>query len=824
MSEALNVNHSETATSDGNKQPRKINRRIFLYIAILFAVCFYLYNPFKPPAFKTKKKLVILGFDGTDPDLVNQWLDELPNLRHLKKNGGFQKLQSCYPPESPVAWSCFAVGGNPGRHGVFDFLRRPSGTYSPSVEAFVKRQYAEFMFKTIPVQMPKAIQRRGGTAFWDVLSDAGVRTTMIEVPVTFPPPKLSYGRSLSGLGVPDIRGQQATFHHFVYEEESDADRPNETTFGGKLVQLERNEDVYSGVIWGPNDPVIDDERHNKEAEKLELYLSWYEWQTHIYTKQGSHVSDEQKLSLSDSLNINVYGVMAYSGYLEDLSIEKRADRIREYIKNATPYVKEDGASTSEARENIARITKQLIKVKQEISQLSKPIKQKVTFKLLGNNQVEIAVGSDVQTVDLLKWSGWFTVYFPVMTLIKAQAICRFYPQELKPHSVKIYMTSPDIDPRNPILPVSHPKSYSQDLAEWLEQPYKTRGWAAETHALKDGQLEEDGFIEDLNFIMDLREKKLFETWDRTFNNVFISVFSATDRVAHMFYRMIDKGHPMHDTAKANKYKDTMKNIYKRMDTIVGKMLNKIENEPDTTLLVMSDHGFSSWRYQVHINTWLYKHGFLTIKGQLVDSNMKLDDLMKGQSDEFFEYVDWRNTKAYSLGLGQIYINLEGREPLGIVKPEDYQSVCDGIAEEMTKLRDHRDITPFKVIEDDPHKDLGGHPVVHFVKHRSEIWKGDYADDAHDCPDLQVGFYPGYRVSWQTCLGGISTGEVIEDNLETWSGDHCSLSPDYVPGMVFSNRQLQNNPSIYDFAPTVLEHFGLTKPTEMEGKNLLAGRQ
>lgn len=810
---------------------KRISRRTFIIFIIGVVICFYLFYPSKPPLFKTKKKIVILGFDGTDPGLVRRWMAELPNLRKLKNMGGFSDLQSSYPPESPVAWSSFAVGANPGQHGVFDFLRRPKGTYTPSIESFVKRQYPEFMFKTIPVQMPKAILRRGGTAFWDVLSENGVPTTMIEVPVTFPPPKLSYGRSLSGLGVPDIRGMQATFHHFVYDENADENAPKQTTFGGQIETLKKEGEIYSGNIWGPNDPVIEQEKREKEAELLELKLSRWEWETHILSIQRDHAPEKGKLIVSDMLNTDIYGSMAYFDYLHDESLEKRADKIRSYLSEGTPYVKQEGATASNARENRARILRQITKIEKEIDLLGRPIKVPVDFKVTGEDEVQITVGNESQTVKLLEWSGWFTVYIPVTSLLKVQAICRFYPQELKGSSVKIYMTSPDIDPRNPALPVSHPKSYSKDLADWLEQPYKTRGWAAETHALKDGSLEEDGFISDLNYIMDMREKKLFETWDRTLNNVFVSVFSATDRVAHMFYRFIDKEHPMYDPIKAVKYENTMKHIYIRMDNIVGKMMKKIEDEPDTTLFVMSDHGFSSWRYQLHINNWLIDNGFMTIKGQIENSDFKLDDLVKSGTD-FFSFVDWKKTQAYAMGLGQIYINLKGREPLGIVTPDEYDDVCNNIITQLEQLRDTRDgINPFVKIEDEPHQDLGGHPVIHYVKKRDEIWPGPYCNDDNDCPDLQVGFYPGYRVSWQTCLGGISVvdeegtgnqilGESIENNMETWSGDHCSLSRDYLPGMVFSNQPIRENPSIYDFAPTVLEYFGLKKPPEMEGKNLL----
>jgi len=97
-------------------------------------------------------------------------------------------------------------------------------------------------------------------------------------------------------------------------------------------------------------------------------------------------------------------------------------------------------------------------------------------------------------------------------------------------------------------------------------------------------------------------------------------------------RLIDEGHPFHDAGQAAKYGGALKNIYKRIDAIVGKVMNRIENDPDTLLIVMSDHGFQSFRYQVHLNTWLFQNGYLKIKGSSVaNSAMKLEDLLKSHS-------------------------------------------------------------------------------------------------------------------------------------------------------------------------------------------------
>ncbi len=793
------------ATSNKSKMLR---RKFFLAILIII-LCVYFYNPFKPKAFRTKKRIIILGFDGADPRLLDQWMtqypDEFPNLAKLANMGTKKNLQTSFPPESPVAWSCFAIGAGPGKHGVFDFLRRPAGSYMPSMESFVKKGLPYFWLNMIPLKMPKAIQRRGGTAFWDVLSQHGVKTSMIEVPVTFPPPKLSHGRALSGLGVPDIRGIQATFHHFIYGEQVET---KETTFGGKIEVLTQENEGYAGYIWGPYDPIADQKKREKEIEQLDKTLEQYEWLAHLYSIQGErNAPPEQKAKLADTINLSICGKIAYQEYLDSDDFEKRIQRLKDFLVGGkSAYEKMAGMKASQARERMAAAQAKAKELSQEVIDANRPIKTKVHFKPNGTEAVEIQVGDEKQVVKVNTWSDWFTVYFPILPLFNIRAICRFYPQVIGENLLKVYMTSPDIDPRKPAIAISHPPGYSKELVDWLGQPYKTRGWAAETHGLKDGSLGEDGFIEDLFFVMKQREQKLFETFDRTDNNFLISVFSETDRAAHMFYRYIDEGHPKYNAEEAQKYGDVLRRVYKRMDEIVGRMMEKIGNDPNTTLIVMSDHGFSSFRYQIDLNMWLVKNGFMAVKGGgLQPTDEKLDVLLTG--GDLFSYVDWSQTKAYSMGLGQIYINLKGREPLGIIEKSEYDALCDDIATKLAALQDDRE-------------GRNNASPIAAVKKRNEIWVGPYGDDAHDCPDLQVCFHSPYRVAWQTCLGGISTGSIVDDNLEKWSGDHCSMNPEEVPGMFFCNRKIKaQDVSLYDFCPTVLTHLGLKVPEGVEGKDL-----
>jgi predicted AlkP superfamily phosphohydrolase/phosphomutase len=304
------------------------------------------------------------------------------------------------------------------------------------------------------------------------------------------------------------------------------------------------------------------------------------------------------------------------------------------------------------------------------------------------------------------------------------------------------------------------------------------------------------FLQELWDVEKMRRKLTFHLFDNDPSDLFISVFQATDRVQHAFFRLLDPEHPRYDEKLAVKYGDSILEVFKFMDETVGQMMKRIDK--DTTLMVMSDHGFHSFRKGVNINTWLVKNGFMKLKGQVEGEGKEysLDDLF-GQG-KFWPNVDWRNTKAYAIGLGQIYINLIGREKYGaVLKGSDYEKTVNDIVKGMETITD----------ED-------GTKAVHKVYKRDDIFKGPFIDKA---PDMQVGFADGYRVSWQTCLGGIPK-DVIEPNDKKWSGDHCSLEPSLTKGIILSNRKIEGDPSIIDIHPTALKILGVDIPKAVEGKS------
>src|SRR3954453_9884739 len=169
-------------------------------------------------------KVIVLGLDGLEPKIVDRLLSagELPPLARLRAEGGYGRVATTCPAQTPVAWSTFATGTNPGGHGIFDFLRRSPKTYLPDLALNRYEQKNVFL-------PPKAVNLRRGTPVWDILKAAGRGATVLRCPCTYPPDPVR-GRMLSGMGVPDLRGGLGTATLYTTDE---AARPPESENVGR---------------------------------------------------------------------------------------------------------------------------------------------------------------------------------------------------------------------------------------------------------------------------------------------------------------------------------------------------------------------------------------------------------------------------------------------------------------------------------------------------------------------------------------------------------------------------------------------------------------
>ncbi len=622
------------------------------------------------------QKIVILGFDGLDYDYVKKWMGQgrLPNMRRLAEQGSFNELRTTNPAESPVAWASFITGTNPGKTGIYDFLKRDLETYYPKFAVNSSTEAKFVLGKWIPVKRPKAILNRKGEAFWDIAARAGVPVRALRMPVCFPAKAENGVKLLCGLGVPDIRGTMGTFSYYATDVWADED----TEMGGKVVGIEFFDGAAETVAFGP----------------LESTLP-------IYFK---------RLPEQDALIISV-----------------------------------------------------------------------------GEREVRLTSGS---------WSEMVEFEFKVAPLVKVKGIGRFHLMALAPET-RLYLSPISFDPRDPPFDISYPRKWSRQLAQ-ENGLFKTLGWGIDTWAYNEGRISSEIFLDDVYYTMNRRADIVMKELEKREWQMMLSVFEASDRVQHMFYRYLDPRHPLYNDAEARKNRNAILEVYQRADEIVGSVMGALDG--NTMLLVMSDHGFNSFRRAVNLNTYLAMQGYLQLKSATGANDRTLHDLF-GQG-EFWPNVDWPGSKAYALGLGQIYVNLKGREKYGLVEPgEEYERLLDELRISLLRLRDPQ----------------SGERVILSVTRGSEIYHGPCTDGM---PDLVVGFAPGYRVSWQTCLGGMPKGVVV-DNDRRWSGDHCSVDPEHTKGTLLCNRALFiEDAGIMDLAPTVLKYLGLEVPANMDGKPLL----
>jgi predicted AlkP superfamily phosphohydrolase/phosphomutase len=397
-------------------------------------------------------------------------------------------------------------------------------------------------------------------------------------------------------------------------------------------------------------------------------------------------------------------------------------------------------------------------------------------------QARIEVDSQRFTLKVGEYSEWLPVKFKAGLGFSARGICRFYLKQLSPE-VEVYVTPVNIDPGHPDLPISHPVTYSIYLAK-LFGPYATLGLAEDTWALNEEVLDDDAFLVQAYGNHEDRERMLFDALEKTPEGLCACVFDTTDRVQHMFWRYLDDDHPAARDVPRDQRPTVIQDLYVRMDNLIGRVMKQIDDK--TLLLVVSDHGFKSFARCMNLNAWLHQNGYLALLPG------------KTESGDWFQDVDWSHTRAYTMGLNGLYMNLKGRERQGIVEP--------GAEAEALKEELHRKLDGLV----DP---ASGTVGITGVFNCEGIYAGPYVDNA---PDLIVGYGAGYRASWDSVMGKV-TSKIFEDNLKAWSGDHC-IDPRLVPGVMFANRKFaEEKLAIVDVAPTILKLFGLKLPTHFDGK-------
>lgn len=220
-------------------------RRFWVLAVLLLTLAAAVYA-WLPHSRKPAKKVFILGVDGLDPALLQQFVKSgsLPNFKKLISQGDFKPLRTTMPPLSPVAWSTFVTGMDPGGHAIFDFLRRDPKVIKPEF-SMSRAVPSTWVFNlgswVIPLRGGSVEQLRRGTAFWEILEEHHVPTTIYRMPVNFPPSQ--HGHSLSGMGTPDILGTAGTFTFYTDNPPKNAQEIS----GGKVITVKVEESTIRAI-------------------------------------------------------------------------------------------------------------------------------------------------------------------------------------------------------------------------------------------------------------------------------------------------------------------------------------------------------------------------------------------------------------------------------------------------------------------------------------------------------------------------------------------------------------------------------------------------
>lgn len=628
----------------------------------------------------TPTRMVILGVDGMDPKLLAQYMQEgvVPNLSRLASTGGFMPLQTSMPPQSPVAWSTFITGMDPGSHGIFDFLHLDRDNLTPYMST-TRIQGTSLTLPLgrwrIPLKSSHTELLRRGTAFWELLEQNGVHTRLFQIPANYPPVKTS-GRAISGMGTPDLQGTSGTFTLYTGAPNWKAG----TVSGGIIERVTLHDGVGHGRITGPPNALL--------------------------------------------------------------------------------------ASSPSATTDLEVVVDP---------------QNPVALLRVGDGRLLLQQG---------EWSDWLPVRFDLMRHVSSvSGMARFYLKQVRPH-LMLYMTPVNIDPRDPAQTIATPAKYANELAEDAG-PFYTEEMPEDTKALRAGVLTPREFMTQTQLVLDER-KRLLDAELRRFaseteRSLMFFYFSSIDQRHHMMYREADPTDPLRPADTAPDLANSMRDTYRQIDEQVGKVMSAVGE--NTAIVVMSDHGFSSFRRQVHLNRWLEQHGYL-----------RLTDSFNRDKYEWLQGIDWSATRAFAIGLNSLYLNVRGREKHGIVSPKQRAALAAKLAQELSGWVDEEN----------------GQKVITAAPLREQIYHGPYVDAA---PDIIVGYAAGYRASWDTTTGKVPL-KLIEPNIDEWTGDHC-IDARAVPGVLLSNRPLRaSSGSLADLTVSVLGYFGVAPSAGMSGKPLL----
>ncbi len=728
----------------------------------------------------------MLGFDGAADALVRRWMEsgDLPNLERLARAGGYAALDTTIPAMSQASWAALVTASNPGKTNIGGPVRRGLSARAAPVPRRAGFRFQEVAggdlgdvasfgaFEGLVLRLGAGPGRRLAIT----LLVAGVMaliTVVFRSALRFP----AAASVLAGAAFAACAG-------FLGRRFADEIPASFLVPVGEL-QAEPFWDVLgrAGVrVAGPQAPGAFP-AHAVENARILAALStpdvaggagsWLRFETgEVGSGSGAAGAGIQSLRLE----IDAKG--AASGSLPG------------------PIAPVAGPAGADAPAPERRV--------------ELPLRIEPDY---GSRRARVAIGGE--SVELAEggWSDCLRLVFPATRVLKVEAVARVCLEECaldvsgRPR-LRLLVPPLSVSPQAPPLtmPISSPRQYARDLAEDVGL-FSTLGRACGDADGGESDLPAGLVLSYLDLEMQRREALLERELARDDWDVLLHVESITDCAWCLLHRFADPGHPRYHAVdrdgrllreqtvsafgRSFRLEDGLKETYREMDRIAGGVLARVEAGafgPRALFIVVSGHGRAPLRQVFDANVWLLRNGYLRTVG----------DAPSGA-------VDWTRTQAYSLGMGEIYINLRGREPAGIVAPWAFAALK---AEIMRRLEAFSD----------PVRGHGGRRVVKRAYDAAEVLAGPYAEESGD---IILGFAEGYGPA-RSALAGCAAAETFDTfgvGDARGRGAGCGADPDLARGILFANRRLPKDLrlGVLNIAPTILAVYDVAAPAEWDGE-------
>ncbi|MFT7171789.1 MAG: putative AlkP superfamily phosphohydrolase/phosphomutase, partial [Paracoccaceae bacterium] len=701
-------------------------------------------------------RVLVVGFDGADWRKTQELMaaGQLPNMAKLMDAGTAGPLVSTNPAESAAGWAAINTGANPARNGVASFFKRdffgenadPIPALGHIKQETVKRESASsggsvglvdrlgdgpsnvllgvgvFFLVTIvlrlvlkthallslvlglalgtaaaygtqkaesrlPMEIPGVVTNQVRLdGFWIEAARAGQKSVALQAPLSLGRPGADGAQTLFGLGLPDTRAA-LNGDWFLYT-------TDKLETGREPKGNVKASDSGTGTIFRVDFAAPKDGSDGPRAIESKLYGP-----------------------------LDLGKMTAAQGRYDELSALLDGDRAGMSFKESRDLTIEQEELNRTLSEMGSPPTGSRIFPKEYKHRTSVPLR--IVANEGGDAPTwDVTIGEETQTIGVDEWTKkFYSVRFEMGPILSVHAITRARIADPNPESFAVYIDTLQIDPRNAPAwqPASEPIGFSAELAKKIDSPFETLGWGCMTNQVKDKMIDPVMFLQDVEFTMKYRRKLMARMLEEPDWRVLYSVFSTTDRVQHMMYRFYDPEHPQYSAKQAAKkvtffdeemtLADVIPAIYRQMDDIVGEVVASLK--PEDTLLLCADHGFTSYRRGMNVNNWLESEGYLVL-----NEDIKSTDEAGG-----FACVDWSKTRAYSLGLGMVFLNLKGREAQGIVASADAQGVMEEIS------------AKFLLAEDEGRSVGASATIIRDVYQGPEAW----GTREYPCADVMLGF-------------------------------------------------------------------------------------